>query len=50
MRAAGFFRQECLERGIFPARVEVDLKGSLAATGRGHHSDLAIRGSRHPLG
>jgi L-serine dehydratase len=47
MRAAGFFRQECLERGIFPARVEVDLKGSLAATGRGHHSDLAILAGLH---
>ncbi len=42
MRAARFFRQACLDLGITPDRVEVDLKGSLSATGRGHATDRAV--------
>jgi len=47
MRAARFFREACLERGITPERIEVDLKGSLGATGRGHASDQAILAGLH---
>jgi len=47
MRAARFFREACLERGIRPDRIEVDLKGSLSATGRGHASDQAILAGLH---
>ena len=42
MRAAGMFRKHCLARGIVPQRLEVELRGSLAATGRGHGSDRAV--------
>jgi len=42
MRAAAFFRRGCLLLGILPERVEVDLKGSLSATGRGHGADRAV--------
>jgi L-serine dehydratase len=42
MRAAERFRAHCLERGIVPERVTVDLKGSLSATGRGHATDVAV--------
>ncbi|MGD8698370.1 MAG: L-serine ammonia-lyase [Gemmatimonadales bacterium] len=42
MRAARFFRMSCFEQGISPDRVEVDLKGSLSATGRGHATDRAV--------
>lgn len=42
MRAAGRFRRACLERGLVPARLEVELRGSLAATGRGHGTDRAV--------
>jgi L-serine dehydratase len=42
MRAARAFREACLERGIVPERVEVELLGSLGATGRGHGSDRAV--------
>ena len=42
MRAAARFRAAALERGLVPARVEVDLKGSLSATGRGHGTLPAV--------
>ncbi len=42
MRAARLFREACLERGILPERIEVDLKGSLSATGRGHGTEKAV--------
>jgi L-serine dehydratase len=42
MRAAARFRTAALERGIVPHRVEVDLKGSLSATGRGHGTPQAV--------
>ncbi|MGQ0612963.1 MAG: L-serine ammonia-lyase [Planctomycetaceae bacterium] len=42
MRAAALFRAACLERGLVPARLEVELRGSLSATGRGHGTDRAI--------
>jgi len=42
MRAAALFREGCLERGIVPERITVDLKGSLSATGRGHGADKAV--------
>ncbi len=42
MRAAGMFRSRCLARGIVPARLEVELRGSLSATGRGHGTDRAV--------
>ncbi len=42
MRAAAKFRTGCLQRGILPARLEVDLLGSLSATGRGHGTDRAV--------
>jgi len=42
MRAAVRFRRGCLERGIVPERVEVDLLGSLSATGHGHLTDRAV--------
>ena len=47
MRAAALFRRGCLERGIVPERVEVDLKGSLSATGRGHGTDKAVCAGLH---
>ncbi len=42
MRAARLFRDTCLARQMVPERVEVDLKGSLSATGRGHATDRAV--------
>jgi L-serine dehydratase len=42
MRAARFFREGCLARKILPERIEVDLMGSLSATGRGHLTDKAV--------
>jgi L-serine dehydratase len=42
MRAARLFRAACIERGVLPTRVEVELKGSLSATGRGHGTDKAV--------
>lgn len=42
MRAAALFRQHCLDRGVMPARLAVELRGSLAATGRGHGTDRAV--------
>ena len=47
MRAAKFFRKACLERGLVPERVEVNLKGSLSATGRGHCTDMAVMAGLH---
>ena len=47
MRAARRFRRHCLERGVVPERVTVDLKGSLSATGRGHGTDLAVLAGLH---
>jgi L-serine dehydratase len=47
MRAAALFRKGCLERGIRPERVEVDLLGSLSATGRGHLTDCAVLAGLH---
>ena len=42
MRAARRFRMAALRRRIAPTRVEVDLKGSLSATGRGHGTERAV--------
>lgn len=42
MRAAGRFRRECLAKGIVPHRLQVELQGSLSATGRGHGTDRAV--------
>jgi L-serine dehydratase len=42
MRAAGLFRRHCLERSIVPARLQVELRGSLSATGHGHGTDRAV--------
>jgi L-serine dehydratase len=42
MRAARLFREAALARGIRPARLEVELRGSLAATGRGHGTDRGV--------
>ncbi|HEX5135440.1 MAG TPA: L-serine ammonia-lyase [Planctomycetota bacterium] len=47
MRAAAFFREGCLARGIIPERVEVDLLGSLSATGHGHLTDRAVLAGLH---
>ena len=47
MRAAAFFRRDCLAKGIRPERVEVDLLGSLSATGHGHLTDRAILAGLH---
>lgn len=47
MRAAGFFREACIRRGLVPDRLGVDLKGSLSATGRGHATDKAILAGLH---
>src|SRR5215471_12510690 len=43
-RAAQRFLARCKELGLFEriARVQVDLYGSLAKTGRGHGTDLAV--------
>lgn len=42
MRAAGRFRRDCLADGIVPHRLQVELQGSLSATGRGHGTDRAV--------
>lgn len=42
MRAALRFRERCLAAGITPASLQVELLGSLSATGRGHGSDRAV--------
>lgn len=42
MRAARMFREACERRSLTPARVRVELKGSLSATGRGHGTDRAV--------
>ncbi len=42
MRAALFFRRRCLQANIIPARLQVELRGSLSATGRGHGTDRAV--------
>ncbi|MEH3106935.1 MAG: L-serine ammonia-lyase [Sphingomonas fennica] len=42
MVAAGRFVARLAEAGVRPARVEVDLYGSLALTGRGHATDVAV--------
>jgi len=42
MRAAAEFRAGCLERGLVPERIEVELMGSLSATGLGHGTDKAV--------
>ncbi|CAN5502585.1 L-serine ammonia-lyase [soil metagenome] len=47
MRAALFFRDALLRDGVVPTSVTVALKGSLGATGRGHHSDLAVMAGLH---
>ncbi|MCK6459049.1 MAG: L-serine ammonia-lyase [Planctomycetes bacterium] len=47
MRAAAFFREACVARGILPERVEVDLLGSLSATGHGHLTDRAVLAGLH---
>jgi L-serine dehydratase len=47
MRAADRFRTHCLERGLVPERVTVDLLGSLSATGRGHATDVAVMAGLH---
>jgi L-serine dehydratase len=47
MRAAARFREALLARGIRPARLEVDLKGSLSATGRGHGTQQAVLAGLH---
>ncbi len=47
MRAAAFFRRGCIERDIVPERVEVDLLGSLSATGHGHLTDHAVLAGLH---
>ena len=47
MRAALAFRGSCLALGLVPARVVVELFGSLAATGRGHGTDRAVLAGLH---
>jgi L-serine dehydratase len=42
MRAAGRFRRECIAAGIVPHQLQVELQGSLSATGRGHGTDRAV--------
>ena len=42
MRAALLFTEELTERGITPARVRVELFGSLGATGHGHGTVTAV--------
>ncbi len=42
MRAACAFREAAIERGIVPARLRVELKGSLCSTGHGHGTDRAV--------
>ena len=47
MRAAAFARAELIGHGGVPRSLRVELKGSLGATGRGHHSDLAVLAGLH---
>lgn len=47
MRAAARFRAAALKRGLAAARIEVDLKGSLSATGRGHGTLEAVLAGLH---
>jgi L-serine dehydratase len=47
MRAAAFFRENCLAKGTIPERVEVELLGSLSATGHGHLTDHAVLAGLH---
>ncbi|MHC4341044.1 MAG: L-serine ammonia-lyase [Planctomycetota bacterium] len=47
MRAAARFREACIEAGIVSGRLEVDLKGSLSATGLGHSADKAVLAGLH---
>ena len=42
MRAARKFREALLAADLLPAALQVELKGSLSATGRGHGSDRAV--------
>ena len=42
MRAAARVREEALADGIVPHALRVTLRGSLAATGRGHGTDRAV--------
>ncbi|MEM8883739.1 MAG: L-serine ammonia-lyase [Planctomycetota bacterium] len=42
LRAASAFRDGCLAAGLVPDRLEVELLGSLSATGRGHGTDKAV--------
>ena len=44
MRAAGFLIEKLKKHGYFDrvGHIEVELFGSLASTGRGHHTDRAI--------
>ena len=42
MRATGMFRRNCIARGVVPARLEIELRGSLSATGHGHGTDRAV--------
>lgn len=44
MRAALFFRRRCLGSQIVPARLTIELRGSLSATGKGHGTDRAVLG------
>ncbi len=44
MRAARRFRERLEADGVVPARVHVELKGSLSATGHGHGADRAVLG------
>lgn len=47
MRAAARFRETALARHLAPTRLEVDLKGSLSATGRGHGTAQAVLAGLH---
>lgn len=42
MRATGMFRRRLIARGVVPARLQVELRGSLSATGHGHGTDRAV--------
>ena len=44
MRAAGFLLEKLRRHALFErtARIRCDLYGSLASTGRGHHTDRAV--------
>ena len=47
MRAAAAFREACLAQDIVPDRLEVELLGSLSATGHGHGTDKAVLAGLH---